>query len=82
MMFKPWWDMAMLAVESQQVIGLRFLKLAAGGPRASAEAQRMVSEKVAAATQAAAGIVMGESSTRVMKRYRKKVRANRRRLAR
>jgi hypothetical protein len=82
MMFKPWWDVAMLVAEAQQVIGLRLLKLAAGGPPASAEARRMVSEKVAAATLAAAGIVTGDSSTKVVKRYRKKVRANRRRLSR
>ena len=53
-MFKPWWDLGMLAAESQQVIWLRYLRLAAGGSRASAEARRMVSEKVAVATVAGA----------------------------
>ena len=79
-MFKPWWDVAMLATESQQVVWLRFLRLAAGGPTAPAEARRMVAEKLAVATQAAVGIMTGESSSRVVARYRKKVRANRRRL--
>jgi hypothetical protein len=80
-MFKPWWDVAMLAAESQQVMWLRFLKLAGGGPHASREAQLMVSEKVQVATQAAAGVAMGDSASKVVKRYRKKVRANRRRLS-
>ena len=81
-MFKTWWNVGMLAAEAQQVIWLRCMRLAAGGVTASAEAQRMVSEKVAAAVPAAAGIVMGDSAVKVVKRYRKKVRANRRRLSR
>jgi hypothetical protein len=81
-MFKPWWDVAMLAAEAQQVIWLRCLKLAAGGPQARAEAQRMVAEKPAAAMQAAVGLMMGDTSAKTVKRYRNKVRANRRRLAR
>jgi len=81
-MFKPWWDVAMLAAEAQQVIWLRLLKLAAGGPAAHVEAQRMMSEKPAAVLQAAAGLAMGDTSAKMVKRYRKKVRANRRRLSR
>lgn len=80
-MVKPWWDLGMLAAESQQVMWLRFLKLTAGGSTAPAEARRMVSEKLAVAAQAAAGVMMGDSPSRVVKRYRKKVRANRRRLS-
>jgi hypothetical protein len=41
----------------------------------------MVSEKLTVAAQAAAGVMMGDSPSRVVKRYRKKVRANRRRLS-
>lgn len=81
-MFKAWWDVGMLAAESQQVMWLRLMRLAAGGAGASAEGRRMVSEKVAIAAPAAAGILMGDSSVKVVKRYRKKVRANRRRLSR
>jgi len=81
-LFKPWWDVAMLAAEAQQVIWLRFLKLAAGGPQAPREAQRMMTEKVQTAAQVAAGIMMGDAATKVVKRYRKKVRANKRRLSR
>jgi hypothetical protein len=36
----------------------------------------MVSEKVAVAAPVAAGILMGDSAVKVVKRYRKKVRAN------
>lgn len=81
-MFKTWWAIGMLAVESQQVIWLRTMRLAAGGSAASVEAGRMVAEKLAVAAPAAAGILMGDSAARVVKRYRRKVRANRRRLSR
>lgn len=81
-MFKAWWDIGMLAAEAQQVMWLRCMRLAAGGAAASAEGRRMVSEKVAVAVPAAAGILMGDSAVKVVKRYRKKVRANRRRLTR
>ena len=80
-MFKPWWDLAMLAAESQQVIWLRCMKLGRGGSAAPHEARRMVSEKFAVAAQAAAGLMLGDSPGRAVKRYRKKVRANRRRLS-
>ena len=80
-MFKAWWDFGMLAAESQQVMWLRYLKLAAGGSKASAEAGRMISEKLAAATQAGMGVMLGDAPGRVVKRYRTKVRANRRRLS-
>ena len=81
-MFKAWWDIGMLAAESQQVIWLRSMRLAAGAPTASAEAQRMVSEKLAIAAPVAAGVLMGDSAVKVVKRYRTKVRANKRRLSR
>jgi hypothetical protein len=80
-MFKTWWSLGMLAAESQQVMWLRALRLAAGGSTASTEARRMVSEKVTAAAQAGVGIMMGDDAGRVVRRYRKKVRANRRRLS-
>jgi hypothetical protein len=38
----------MLALETQQVIGLRLMKLTLGGPAAAREANRMVAEKVIA----------------------------------
>jgi hypothetical protein len=41
----------------------------------------MVSEKVAVAAQAGVGVMTGDTPARTVKRYRKKVRANRRRLS-
>ncbi len=84
-MFGAWWklglDAGLLAMESQQVIGLRLAKLAAGGSGAQAEAQRMVSEKIMAAHEAALLLATGGSTAKVMAGYRRKVRANARRLA-
>ena len=80
-LLESWWDLGTLAAESQQVIWLRWLKLAAGGPQASAEAHRMVAEKVIVAAQAGVGALTGDTSARTVKRYRTKVRANRRRLS-
>jgi hypothetical protein len=52
-MFNPWMSLAMKAwqigLEAQSVIILRMLRLAAGGARAEAEANRMVTEKILAA---------------------------------
>jgi hypothetical protein len=73
-------DTSILALEIQQVIGLRLLKLTLGGPVAAREADRMVAEKVIAFGEAAAKIATGGTTHSVVKGYRKKVRANRRRL--
>ncbi|MBN8941215.1 MAG: hypothetical protein J0H01_17045 [Rhizobiales bacterium] len=78
--FGSWFNLAMLAAESQQVIGLRMIRLAFGGPRADAESRRMVSEKVAAATEAAGQLMLGASPDSIVQGYRTKVRANARRL--
>ena len=84
-MFGAWWklgmDTTMLVLESQAVIGLRMAKLAAGGAAARAEAHRMVDEKVTAANEAALLLATGGSTQRVVSGYRRKVRANRRRLS-
>jgi hypothetical protein len=85
-MFGNWmrlgWDWTMLAIESQQVIALRMAKLSLGGAVASKEATRMISEKVIALHQVAAHTANGGSAHSVVKKYRKKVRSNRHRLAR
>ena len=77
-----------LGLEAQTVIALRLMKLAAGGVEAQAEAQRMVSEKIDAAMVAnrhlAAGLMAGSTTSgprKALAHYRKKVRANRRRLS-
>jgi hypothetical protein len=83
-MFGKWMKLAvetsLLALESQQVIGLRLLKLSFGGTTASREANRMVDEKVTAFGEAAANVATGGTTRSVVKSYRKKVLANRRRL--
>lgn len=88
----PWlklsMDAAALSWESSNVMALRMMTFAAGGAAANAEAQRMVSEKVTAAmecqTQLALGAMTGQAHAgpaKAMAMYRRKVRANRRRLA-
>jgi hypothetical protein len=79
-----WW----LVFEASTVIGLRALKIAAGGAVAGTEARRMFSEKleagIALQTRAMTG-GLGSSAPHVasqaISHYRRKVRANRRRLA-
>ena len=75
-MFGAWWklgmDATLLAMESQQVIGLRLAKLSLGGPAAQIEAQRMVSEKIMAAGEAAMMIATGVSTQKVVTGYRRK----------
>lgn len=85
-MFRPWWtlglDSLMLAIESQAVVALRLAKLAMGGSDAQTEAQRMISEKIAAAGEAVLLLASGGTTAGVIAGYRRKVRANHRRLAR
>lgn len=81
---------AQLGVEAQQVIALRMLRLFGGDARAGREAERMITEKLMAATvtsmTAATALATGQSQTQVARRvirsYRSKVRSNRRRLTR
>jgi hypothetical protein len=78
---RGWYGLAMLAAESQQVMWLRMMRLCAGGPAAESEARRMVSEKLTAAAQASAMLMKGGTPDGVAKAYRRKVRANLRRLS-
>jgi hypothetical protein len=78
----------MLGLEASVVVGQRTLKLAAGGAAAEAEAERMVSEKVDASLALQARALTGRlgatpqgAATAIVSHYRRKVRANRRRLA-
>jgi hypothetical protein len=76
--------------EASAVIAMRFMRLSAGGAVAQREAQRMVTEKVTATfeAQAAAAAAMmtgrglGPATKSASDVYRRKVRANRRRLGR
>jgi hypothetical protein len=87
----PWANMAfqgtMLAIEAQQVIAMRLTKMALGGPHVQREAELMVSEKLAAMAEsgqllmtAAFGGEHDLGAGKVVRLYRRKVRANRRRL--
>lgn len=91
--YNPWLKLSLdtfwLGAEASQVIALRMAKLAAGGSEAAAETERMMSEKVTAALAAQTQLVLGAMSgsahagpARAVALYRRKVRANRRRLAR
>ena len=78
-----------LGLDASAVIGMRAIKLAAGGSAATAEAQRMVEEKIAAAIDlqmlamtGGLGPTMHGAASRSVRHYAGKVRANRRRLAR
>jgi hypothetical protein len=77
-MFQKWMkltkDASMLALESQEVIGLRLMKLALGGRAASREATRMVTEKVAALGEAAVKVATGGTAHAVVKGYRTHIR--------
>jgi hypothetical protein len=88
----PWmgigFDAWRLGLEASAVVGLRSLKIAQGGAVAAAEAELMVREKVEAGMALGAMAVRGglgaspaSASARTLAHYRRKVRANRRRLA-
>ncbi len=75
-------------MEASTVIGLRTMKIGAGGAAGEAEARRMVREKIdaALALQTLAmtgglGLSVHAASAKTLAHYRRKVRANRRRLS-
>jgi hypothetical protein len=80
-------DIWRAGLEAQQVIALRLARLARGGASASAETNRMVSEKITAAVEAqqaaATALLTGKAAqipARTVALYRRKIRANRKRL--
>jgi hypothetical protein len=88
----PWLDVTFnawaLGLECSAVIAMRTMRLATGGAAAQAEALQMVSEKIDAgmALQAKAltgrlGLTSHGATAKAVAHYRRKVRANRRRLA-
>ncbi len=77
-----------LAAESNMVIAMRMGQMAFGGPAAAKEAERMVSEKVAANLALGMDIATGKfgvSPEKIMSgsiaHYSRRVKSNRRRLA-
>jgi hypothetical protein len=73
-------DMILASGEAQRVFALRLMKLSRGGPSAVREANQMVSEKLAASTEAAMTFAGGGSPQKVLRRYRTIMRANEKRL--
>ena len=78
-----------LGTEASMVIGLRMAKVAAGGQTAAKETDLMISEKMHAAWELQAKLMMAPlgmtplGATRTaLSHYRRKVGANRRRLSR
>jgi hypothetical protein len=89
----PWvrlgWDAWKLGAESASVIGLRAMTITAGGAVADRESRRMIEEKFEAAQAlgllamtGALGFTAPGVADKTIKHYRRKVRANRRRLTR
>jgi hypothetical protein len=80
-------DAWLLTIEASSVIALRMMKAAAGGAAAETEASRMVNEKIevglalqAKATTGGLGTTAHGAASKVITHYRRKVKANRRRL--
>ena len=69
-----------LAIEANEVIGLRMMKITSGGPDAMAEIQLMITEKINASAEAGTSLIFGRSPTAVMARVREQVADNQRRL--
>ena len=91
-LWNPWLSLSVQATrmcwEAQSVMALRLLRIVEGGAKAEAEAQRMITEKIAALAEAqmaaAATMMKGGKNHQVTKKavgvYEKRVRRNRRRL--
>jgi hypothetical protein len=80
-------DAMRLGIEAQSVIALRMMKVAAGGPAAQREINLMVAEKTRAAVdvqlEAGLSVLSGKAHlapARTVALYRRRVRANQRRL--
>jgi hypothetical protein len=91
-MENPWFQIGFdtwrLGVEASSVIGLRTLRIAAGGAAAAAETRLMINEKIEAgwslqakALSGALGLTAHRATAGTLVHYRRKVRANQRRLA-
>jgi hypothetical protein len=73
-------SLMLLAVEANQVIALRMMKLIRGGRPARREAELMVSEKIRAAFEATASLMTGASGDELVQKYRQHVALNAKRL--
>ncbi len=83
-----WFEAARFGAEMQRVVALRTMRIAAGGPTATSETQRMISEKMSAfgesqmamMTALATGSTLDVAAAKAYAPYRRRVRANSRRL--
>lgn len=75
-------SLMMLAMEANRVVALRMVKLIRGGKGARREARLMVNEKIEEAVRAGASIMAGASGDEIVRRYRRRVAANEKRLTR
>ena len=81
-------DVWALGMESSSVVGVRTMKIAAGGAAADAESRLMVDEKIKAGLEwqtmmltGGLGLTAPRAAAKTLAHYRRKVRANRRRLS-
>jgi hypothetical protein len=89
-MLNAWLSLSFQAVrlgwDAQNVMALRFIRLADGGASSQSEAYLMVTEKVAALAEATAVAIKGGKGNEVAKMvlnvYQKRVRRNKHRLSR
>jgi hypothetical protein len=70
------WFSPSFALEAQEVVWLRTLKMMKGGPDAALEAIDMVTEKLEAAHRGAGRLLLGCTPDSVANDYRSCVRAN------
>jgi hypothetical protein len=70
-----------LAIEANEVIGLRMMKIISGGPGAMTEIQLMITKKKHASAEAGTSLIFGHSPTAVVARVREHVANNQRRLS-
>jgi hypothetical protein len=82
-----WFEAARFSADVQRVIALRMMRIAGGGPLAASETRRMITEKMFALAEAqvavAASVMTGKAAGAARKArapFRRRVRANRRRL--
>ena len=88
--WQDWLEAVRFTCEAQAVISARLMLFASGRPEAAAEAQRMISEKLSAFTDArlaaeralASGLGLHAAAERAYAPLRQCVRANRKRLLR
>jgi hypothetical protein len=70
-----------LAIEANEVVRLRMMKIISGGPDATTEIQLMITEKIDASVEAGTSLIFGQSPTAIVTRFREHVANNQRRLS-